>query len=310
MVTTSNGIDVLTGQPPPNYQFSYQQNLYHLPEYLQCQPALPDFSYYLIDQQLQTVKGVIHFHRRQEQWISQLYAPFGSFQGEWISKAAIEAVINIFEHKLNASGGEQIILNHPAPCYQQDLWGEVLTTNGYVVRRRINHHILVDNDSLVDKMHQMEKRKLARGSRFAFTVHPHTDLSELYEFIVGCRNERGQTLSMSLDELKQVVMALPERFLLCSVNLNGRLAAASVIIKVNSKCWYQFYPAHSKLFNRDSPLVLLISELYQLAKSQGGRIIDLGTSEVNGNPIEGLLTFKDRIGGTRGIQCTYSKTFL
>ena len=310
MVTTSKSFGILKGQPPSNYQFSYRQNLYHLPEYLQCQSAIPDRSFHLIDKQLQTIKGVIHFHRQQEKWVSQRYAPFGSFQGERISESTIKAVIQTFEHELQASGAEQIVLNHPASCYQQDIWGEVLTANGYVTRRRINHHILIEGDTLEDKMHQMEKRKLARGRRFTFSVHPHTYLSKLYRFIVDCREERGQTLSMSLDKLQRVVTALPEHFLLCSVNLKDKLAAASVVIKVNPKLWYQFYPAHSKVFNRDSPLVFLVSELYQLAKSQGVRIIDLGTSEVNGNPIEGLLTFKDRIGGTRSDQCTYSKTLL
>ena len=307
MQANSSSLVMLNGPPPASCQYSYRPSLYQRREYLQCQKGTPDYSFCLIDSSREIIDGLIYFHRHQRKAISQLYAPFGSFMGRSLSKEMSYHMVEFFETKLASVGIEKIVINHPASFYQIDPWEDVLRSAGYSVHERINHHLLVDDHTLDEKLHKMEKRKLARSEGFSFSLNPPSALHEIYEFIASCRHERGQTLSMTLSELQEVVSVLPEHFILCAVQTGKKLAAASVVVKVNDKCWYQFYPAHSKEFNSASPLVYLISELYKFAGSKGVKEIDLGTSEVGGAPIDGLLVFKDRLGGIRSPQCTYSK---
>jgi lipid II:glycine glycyltransferase (peptidoglycan interpeptide bridge formation enzyme) len=154
----------------------------------------------------------------------------------------------------------------------------------------------------------MERRKLLKSGGFQFAVHSNNLLPVIYQFIENCRGERGQSLSMSFKQLRSVVSSVPDNFLLCTTKYALHIAAAAVVIKTSPYSWYQFYPAHSQKFNKYSPMVFLLSGLYNLARNEGVKMLDLGTSEFDGKPLEGLLKFKSRVGGERSFKEVYTKT--
>ncbi len=297
-----------TDTPPAHYKFSYDQNLYHRSEYLNCQSELPGCTFWLCDHNSGQIHGVVHFHLKDGRAVSHAYAPFGSFDGKPIENTMVKNFILYIAETLVKHGLKEIEFKHPAPCYNLGSgWAEVLRNFGFSVRHSVNHHIIVDNFPLRDKIHVMEKRKLVRCRKYNFRLQPISSFNRIYQFIEACRQERNQSLSMTYKSLAKVVNALPTNFLLCTASFGNTLAAAAIVIKVTSRCWYQFYPAHSKKFNSVSPLVFLMSELYEHARMEGVEIIDLGTSEVQGSPIEGLLKFKTRIGGISSMKSNYVK---
>ncbi|TDI67067.1 MAG: GNAT family N-acetyltransferase [Bacteroidetes bacterium] len=298
-----------TDTPPAHYKFSYDQNLYHRIEYLECQSKLPGSTFWLCDHPSAQIHGVIHFHLEGSRAVSHAYAPFGSFDGKIIPNNMVENFISYITKTLIKHGLKQMQFNQPAPFYSAGSgWAQVLRSLGFSVRHSINHHVIVDKFPLRDKMHLMEKRKLTRCEEFCFKLQPLSFFSRIYQFIKACRQERNQSLSMSFESLEKVIRKLPANFLLCTASYGNTLAAAAIVIKVTSRCWYQFYPAHNNKFNRESPLVFLMSELYAHARKEGVEIIDLGTSEDQGLPNKGLLTFKKRIGGITTMKSSYFKT--
>jgi hypothetical protein len=300
---------ITTDTPPSHYEFSYEQNLYHRSEYLNCQPELPKYSFWLCDHH--QIHGVVHFHLSGRRAISHVYAPFGSFNGKQLPNTISGKYISFIEETLVKHGLKEIEFKHQAPIYHTASdWTDVLGKFEYLARHSINHHIVVNDIPLSDKMHAMEKRKLARSQQFRFRLQPLDSLNRIYHFIEACRQERNQRLSMTYESMEKIVRTLPNYFLLCTASFGNTLAAASIVIKVTSRCWYQFYPAHSKKFDKESPLVFLTSKLYEQARKQGVDIIDLGTSEVHERPIEGLLKFKTRIGGISTKKSSYIKTIL
>lgn len=293
------------------FRLSYEENFYHTSEYISSQPTTPQFSFCLCGSEQCQLLGKIHFYKQQGlQVISQLYAPFGSFDGKNLPKEIagyfLESVMKLLAEK----GIRGISVIHPSPCYGTgQIWEKLFTDAGFSAQPSVNYHLEIDKYPLMNKLHNMEKRKLSKGRHFEFSIQPIEALYDVYCFIESCRKERAQSLSLSFERMLKVVNNSPNNFLLCTVHAGNQLAAASVIIRVNSSCWYQFYPAHSKRFNKESPMVFLLSELYNFAQYRKVQILDLGTSELNGLPLQGLLKFKSRMGAVKTYKTLYRKSF-
>jgi len=288
------------------YVLNYEESFYHSQRYLNSQAEKPQYSFFLCSPENDQVLGKIHFYRRDDQVISQVYAPFGSFNTAKVPRETAERFLSFTVESLSGQGFKQILIHHPASCYlNSTFWGEILIHHEFSPKCQVNHHLVIDNTPLKEKMHIMEQRKLSRCRQFEFRIHSVESLSKIYDFIYRCRKERKQSLSLSLEQLELVVRNSPDNFVICTVKSGDLLAAAAIVIKVNSKCWYQFYPAHSRRFDRESPLVFLISKLYEYAARHDVKVLDLGPSELHGQPLPGLLQFKSRLGAV----ITYKKYF-
>ncbi len=289
-------------------QIDYEECLYHRQDYLASQVNSKRISFFLVLQDSKRVTAKIHFDQVGDLAISQYYAPFGSLDGDPGSASAAEYLLTSISSTLRSSGIRQVEIRHPASCYwSSPHWEPLLLKSGFTSRVMVNHHLVVDEQPFEKKIHPMEVRKLNKSQKFRFNVHQVGSLRKIYNFIRACREERNQSLSMNYQQLAPVVHRVPNNFLLVSVGYGQELAAAAIIIKVNSACWYQFYPAHSEKFNRESPLVYLISEVYKYACNRGVKIFDLGTSEVQGKTLDGLIKFKTRMGGSPTQKKIFSK---
>lgn len=309
MTTDYKVLSITDSWPSPSYERCYQDCLYHRKAYLESQPQLPTYSYFLTVPERSNILAAIHFDVNGKHAVSQRYAPFGSIISGSLSKeVAGYFLASVFED-LEERQIEKISIYHPSPCYGvPPVWEEVLNEAGFSGRGTINHHLVVDNRLFSQKIHKMEQRKLAKSVDFEFRIQPHDQLRIVYDFILDCRIQKHQELSLSYERLAGVFNRSSDNFLICTVFSGTRMAAASIIIKVNPNCWYQFYPAHHCDFDKQSPMVFLTSELYGYARNQGINIIDLGTSELNDQPIAGLLKFKSHLGGIPTQKTLYTKT--
>ena len=143
----------------------------------------------------------------------------------------------------------------------------------------------------------MEQRKLAKAKNLEFITYNVDEAPKIFDFVAYCREKKQQTLSMRKDTFVKAVRANARNFLLSGVHYQDTLIAAMVTVRVYPQIWYNFYPAHHPRFDKVSPLVFLIQQLYQTAFAQGVKILDLGTSYANEQPLPGLISFKERLGG-------------
>ena len=298
-----------TEEPPNYYEYSFQQSLYHRKAYLKSQLEFPSCSFWILDKSNAQIQGEVHFYFQQSKAVSQRFAPFGSFNGDLLPSMVLVDFMHFIEEFLTGKGINQIQFNHP-PLFYSDCheWTRILSDFGYTENSQVNHHLVVDDVPLSEKIHKMEKRKLLKCQDFSFRIHPDSQLKGIYRFIETCRTERNQRLSLSFEYLNNVVSNLPKHFLLSTVCHGKVMAAAAITVKVTPEIWYQFYPAHSKEFDRVSPMVYLLSKLYLHAGKSEGRIIDLGTSEIENKPIAGLMEFKTRMGGLASVKSHFVKT--
>ncbi|MEQ9412451.1 MAG: GNAT family N-acetyltransferase, partial [Cyclobacteriaceae bacterium] len=167
----------------------------------------------------------------------------------------------------------------------------------------------ISNTTFIDVIDSWERRKLKQSwkSNLSFKIIPRSQLNEIFNFILACREERGHSLSMTFKELNATVKKLQNHFVLFGVYHSSDLIAASIAIKVNKKVLYNFYSAHSKASDKLSPVVFLIGEMYDWCAKHSFELLDLGTSAWGGKPNFPLIDFKLRLGAAPTMKLTFEK---
>jgi hypothetical protein len=217
------------------------------------------------------------------------------------------------EAELIRSGINYISIAHYPEVYQiknTQLLYRSLIGLGFAAQMKISSIIEVDKNDFVSKIRISEKQKLKKAEKkFLFRQLPVSDLSRVYTFIESCRQDRNQKLSMSLYQVRKTINKFGSDFFLFVVDNEEGLAAAAIVIRINSKILYTFYYAHDKEFDKISPVVYLLSVIYTFAQKGKYQWIDLGTS-MSGNEInKPLLHFKESVGGKPSVKYLFEKKY-
>lgn len=255
----------------------------------------------------------VRFHIHDGIARASLKSPFGTIQSD--KEFPVEILfsfIQFFEDELKKNGVNTIVLKNPPVLYaphQLEILSVSLLNFGYQITNAEIGAVMKLEGSFEEKIDSWEARKVSQAEASGLTADQWElgKLETVYNFIHDCRIERGQSLSLSYNEVKEIVHIFPDRFLLSVVRDKEKLAAASIGIKINKHILYNFYSAHPKEYDQVSPVVLLLKSLYQYCKATQIDLLDLGTSALAGKPNVGLLDFKLRLGATPTAKYTFQK---
>jgi hypothetical protein len=286
--------------------------LFNHPVHLQLQSRIGWHVFEYCELKTQRVYARISFHINGGEARSPLRAPFGSL--EFYRKLSEEQVTDFIDqvfHYVNKLGAKKIVIRNAPDLYneaQSNFLKQVFLKSGFDFEEEVSSIILINENSFEKKIKISERQKLKKASNvFIFSKVNKSKLNELYKFIASCREERQQSLSMTLIELKKLVAAFPTRLLFFKVGTEEETTAAAIVIRVSNEVLYTFYYAHTKAHNRISPVVFLISGIYEFAKHHHYKMIDLGTSMLDGQVNKSLLHFKKSIGGITNKKLTFTK---
>jgi hypothetical protein len=302
----------IASEVPPGYSPDFVTFLFHDPRHLLLQSDRWE-HFFLITKSTKKIKAQLSVHIDQEIAMSPVSAPFGSFlYSEDISPETLFEFIGECELSLQRRGVKTIRLVEPPLYYRKsgDILHTLLFNRGFsALNVEISCGIKVDVLNFEEKLASSAKRKLrtGRAKGLRFKILPITNLEMVYQFILKCRTERGHTLSMTFDNLRDTVDIFKDRFYLFGAMLEKEHVAASIAIQVGPDILYNFYPGYLKKFEAISPLVFLTAGMYKFCESKRIPLLDLGTSAVNGQPNFGLLDFKVRLGGVPSIKFTFEK---
>lgn len=270
-------------------------------------------SFFALRKDTKELALAIHFQIEDQHAISLREAPFGSLE---ITSSTIKQDIKDFMQfaigKLRQINMTNITVKSAPPCYFRSLEDDSELLTEYLgfshSKVEINHHLEICNQMLTDRMHDMQKRRLQKcmNAGFDCVELPQKNLKEVFEFISKCRVEKSHTLSISLKKLESLTAALPESYLLFGCYDKGQLIAASICVVVNSKILYNFLPASDPLYNKYSPMVMLVSSIYDYCYRNEFEVLDLGTSMLDNQPNVQLIDFKNRIGGIETGRSIYT----
>lgn len=302
--------------PDATFSYDFEESLYNTKIYRYLQDSEHWVSFYILDKQEKKIIASIHFHVLDQTARSPKRAPFGGLEfSDSISFKLLFDFLEFAERKLKAKGVRKIEVKN-SPETLQGSTGTLISVSlfnlGYSVANAETGAILrVDNATLESRLHVWEQRKLrqARETNFAFRPLPLSEFSKLYGFILSCRSSKNYILSMTEKEVQQMVNTFPERYFLFGLFDGNTLVSASISIRVRQNMLYNFYADHDKQFDSFSPLVMLISGIYDFCHERAINFIDLGTSSVEGKQNFSLIDFKQHLGAELTPKLTFEKNF-
>ncbi|MEP2025463.1 MAG: GNAT family N-acetyltransferase [Reichenbachiella sp.] len=268
-------------------------------------------SFCAIDRTTKQLNCAIHFQISGKKATSLISAPFGGiYFYQTTNNTPIDKFLNYVIDQLKKMGISQIMIKSAPPFYGLNNFDEasIFYDKHFSIHSTdINHHIDINQSALIDHISPMQKRRLKKcmTSHFLFKKEKESDLDRIFKFISTCRKDRNHTLSMSFDQIQSAFDLLPDQYLIFSCYHNGILAGATICVIVNEKVMYNFLPASAKSFDSYSPMVFLISNIYQYCQEQQFEVLDLGTSMLNNEANKKLIAFKERMGGVQTERFCY-----
>jgi len=303
------------GALPPTIQPDFEGSLFNSVPYRLLQDPAGWHSYFAIHTKRKKAVAAIYFHVADGLAQSPLRAPFGSVEcSDDIPPQVLFDFLSFVDEGIKKMGVQRVVIKN-APGYtaarREALLQTFLINLDYRVITAEAGAIIPVSGNFEDRVDLWEKRKLKQAYSSGLQARELTvdQLDTVYLFILASRKQKGYSLSMTLTEVRRVLMRFLERFHLFGVYQDETLVAASIAVAVNDQTLYNFYSAHDGAYDHLSPVVMLIERLYMHCASRGLSLLDLGTSAVDGKPNFGLLEFKMRLGGVPTPKLTFEKTF-
>ncbi|MCS6820629.1 MAG: GNAT family N-acetyltransferase [Microscillaceae bacterium] len=266
---------------------------------------------------------VAHFPIFQQK--NSLFSPFQAPFGGAIFEPTLQVEIlylfleNIENYCTQILEAKRIYIKLYPQCYaptQSSLLTHYLLKKGYSLdTTELNYHFDIQaNGNFDQKLHHSEKRKLAQcyKQHFEFRLAKTEWLEQAYRIIYQNRERKQKPISLSLEQLQNLFVQFPHHFLLaCLLDCDKAFTVVStaVLVKINSKIIYYFMPADNFDYQRFSPSILLLRYIYDWAKEQHFRILDLGISTENGKENFGLMRFKQNLGAEVSLKLTWYKSW-
>lgn len=296
-----------------DYRYAYEPWLFQCPGHLHLQSAKNWHSFFAIDNKTQSVLAHLHVNINGQVGVSPLKASFGSYQcTKDIMPVVLFRFIEFTLGRLSELGVKKLEVKNPPTAYLPglvDLIAVFLLNLGFeVIDAEVGAYLNVEDD-FRGKLNKWEMRRIRQSEKegLVFRILPGEELQSVYSFILGCRQERGYTLSMDWETLRKTASAFHDRFLLFGIWDDDLLAAATIAINVGNGVMYNFHSAHPREYDHLSPVVLLMEGLHTFCGQQDYRILDLGTSAADGRPNFGLLDFKIGLGAIPTTKFTFRK---
>ncbi|WP_345226170.1 hypothetical protein [Hymenobacter koreensis] len=239
-------------------------------------------------------------------------APFGGpyLLDTEVPLAVLREWVTVTEQELSRRGATQLTVRLPALAYAPAAGArvaEALRRHGYqVALAEVDNYLPLDRP-FEPWLHPSERRRLHKCLRhgFRFEQEPRYLLPQAYAFLKRCREEKGQALSLTEDQVNDLFVRFPDHYFLFSVrDAAGDWAALTIAVLVGNGVLYNFYPASPLNLNSFSPVVLLNAGLHAFGQASGLRLLDLGTSTLPSGLNESLLRFKRHLGGVPGLKLT------
>ncbi len=179
-----------------------------------------------------------------------------------------------------------------------------------ISNQEINHTLIVDEQLLIEKMKRNNKKRLNKCEREGFKfekVYSVLDIEIVYQTIHENRKAKGYKVSMTLDQILAMYKVFPDSLYFFKATHLNNCAAACICLKLNIDVLYVFYWGDKQGFEQYSPVVYLANGIYNFAQQNQFKLIDAGTSSLNGKPNFGVATFKKNLGFSISPKLTYSR---
>lgn len=263
------------------------------------------------------IVGVAHFHIQNQTFKSPIKGTFGGIEvnpntSYYVKEEIIQNVLKFLKNL----GARKITISSPPFAHNNQksnsIFNILLNSGFQVSNHEINHAIEIDNTPLIDKMRRNNKKRLKKCQREGFLfelLKNKEDCKKVYNVIAENRKNKGYKISMSFQQIMEMTSLFPKDIYFFQTSFEGKIAASSICIKITNDILYVFYWGDIKGFEHYSPISHLASGIYNFAKENAFKLMDVGTSSVQGMLHHGVAIFKENLGFSTSLKLTYSKDY-
>jgi hypothetical protein len=241
--------------------------------------------------------------------------PYGGFDMDSDQNETVLADFVVeTEAILRGRGAHRIELVLPPFCYAPHSGPRgfaVLCRLGYcVTRQELNQAIEVVNRSLTELGDYANRKRLSKAARAGVLVRELAENEQRtgYDAILEKRLKKNRSLSMSWEEVQDMIQAFPTRVRVFGAEHQGSIIAAAICLAVSCRVLYVYAWGERVGAEPISPISSLAAHIFDFARRQEFALLDLGTSSVDGVVNRGLLRFKRSLGATSSLKLWLEKS--
>ena len=255
--------------------------------------------------------GNISFRKESGMLISPIQGTFGGINfNKKISSKTKQDCISLLVNYLQTNYSNFTIqisqppLAHDVFLNEESLLMQYLDFEIHKVE--INHSVIVSKDTLEQKMSRNNIKRLKKCNSSLFVFEQSKNFKKSYEVIKINRTSKDVKISMSYEQIMKMQKRFPDDLFFFDLKDGVKIIASSLCIKIKEDILYVFYWGDLPGYEKFSPIVSLSKNIYDFAALNGFKILDVGTSSLNGEPNHGLIRFKDGLGFQPSLKFTYT----
>ncbi len=291
-------------------------NLFNEDRYFKLHATVDDFYFQLVRISSGKVYATIAFYKDGEcAFASPKRGTFGGIVlNQSLDLALLEQFLSDIKAYLISLGAQSISIKCP-PFSHDSAHASVMTN--VLLRHQfklsgheLNYEMVVDERPFTDRIdygNDKRVRKCLRDGLLAESVDI-TSYARVYSVIKENRARRGFPLSMTLEQLNQMVETFPDKmhfFAVYQDESKSVMLAAAVCIALTESILYVFYWGDVAGAESYSPIALLAANIYIFCQHQNFKLLDVGTSTLSSEPNLGLIRFKRNLGFSESLKLSF-----
>lgn len=231
-----------------------------------------------------------------------------------IEMQLVEQFLSAINQHLKKIGASAISIKCPPFSHDvalSSILTNILLRQGFKLsNHELNYEMVIDERPFVDRIdygNNKRIRKCIREGLFAEQVDS-ADYPQVYQVIKENRARRGFPLTMSLEQLGDMVKTFPDKMYFFAVYQDvekSLMLASAVCIALSDSVLYVFYWGDVAGAESYSPTAMLAFTIYAFCQKQGFKVLDVGTSTVSGEPNYGLIKFKRNLGFSESLKLSF-----
>jgi hypothetical protein len=185
-----------------------------------------------------------------------------------------------------------------------------LQKSGYEILYEDVDFILKVKEPVLKSMNRLRRRQLGRAIQggFHYTWLGSEHLTEVYSQLASTRSRKHYKMSMTLEEVANMLTLFPNEYKLGGVFVDNILAASVLLVVVAPEIWYVLYWGDHDDFRNVGAITFLANALVEEAYRNSVRILDLGTASHQGILNEGVHFFKTSLGAIPNKMISWKKS--
>lgn len=179
---------------------------------------------------------------------------------------------------------------------------------GFLPREaELNNDMRIDGRAFIDRIDYGNVKRIRKTEREGFVCDKLDGqaLPAVHALLAENRRRLGVTISMSLEQVRQMASLFPQRLHLFAVYRDASrqgMVAAALCLALSPEVLYVLYWGDGPDMRPYSPVAMLASHIYAFCAREGFAVLDVGISTLREEPNFGLVNFKRNLGFTESLK--------